>query len=412
MTKENSNLALAEQNRQDIEKLVKKQLTPTIINSIKTFEDIIPKYNNIFQREMELMRKPMQDIINSIEKTKLPIMQRTLESVQLTKQMQQLITQTVPTFDYIKSLNIMNNTTLKSLQSIQKLEMNYLKGINFNPLYNNISNLVVSYGKTLNNSFFKSIITKPIIEEYVSIHDKLISKLVDVNLEKLEGLSTFFTNYTKGLLDFKLDVVEEFIDIDMIEYRALLEYKEEVEINPYSKVSQVISPAYRNDINIEPTEVYKKSFFLEIQTKAKSIVKSVIDINKLSRLDGEPLIKPTVDAMEICVNLSDIIVDNENDFKKLIDWLYKLFWDNNQPIRNHTTNMEFNFINDLRRYFYHDLEHGDEKDIKKKMAKVKEFFETACGKKYPTCNEEWKKAQDHVYNLLEKILLKIKDSIN
>ena len=46
------------------------------------------------------------------------------------------------------------------------------------------------------------------------------------------------------------------------------------------------------------------------------------------------------------------------------------------------------------------------------MAKVVVFFETACGKKYPTCNEEWKKAQKHVYDLLEKILPEIKNSIS
>ncbi|MFV0274901.1 MAG: hypothetical protein ACK5HL_01510 [Bacilli bacterium] len=133
----------------------------------------------------------------------------------------------------------------------------------------------------------------------------------------------------------------------------------------------------------------------------KAIETSTLPIRRAQQLIAQSM--PTF--------LPDILVSNEDDFKKLIDWLYKLFWDNNQKIRSCVPNNEFSFINDLRKYYYHDLEHGDEKNIMKKMLKVKNFFEKACGIKYPTDSNEWKKSQEYVYELLEDILPKIKTSI-
>ena len=119
-------------------------------------------------------------------------------------------------------------------------------------------------------------------------------------------------------------------------------------------------------------------------------------------INQDYFVKPTISTMEIVCYLPDIIVDNEEDFKKLIDYLYKLFWET--KARNYAQKKDLDFINNIRRYYYHDLEHGKNSDIKRKFNDVKEFYKSALGKNFPETAKDWQIVQEYIYDLLIEFL--------
>lgn len=116
--------------------------------------------------------------------------------------------------------------------------------------------------------------------------------------------------------------------------------------------------------------------------------------------------------MEACFKLSDIVTDNENQFKELVNHLYKLFWENKEFIK-YNKNSELDFVNDLRKYFFHDLDYG--KNYKKKINRVGEIYKMTCGKRVPENSKDWQKVQSYVYELLiiflENISLSEQESV-
>ena len=58
----------------------------------------------------------------------------------------------------------------------------------------------------------------------------------------------------------------------------------------------------------------------------------------------------------------------------------------------------------LETIFFHDLDHGKEKDYKKKVNRVGEIYKNACGKRVPENSKDWQKIQIYIYDLLIKFL--------
>ena len=65
---------------------------------------------------------------------------------------------------------------------------------------------------------------------------------------------------------------------------------------------------------------------------------------------------------------------NEEEFKVFISNLYIIFYEgssNNKRIPEYADKREaIGYINKLRNFFYHDIEHGDEKRIEKKYMEI------------------------------------------
>ena len=204
-------------------------------------------------------------------------------------------------------------------------------------------------------------------------------------------------------MDFKISIVDEFSKIGIIEERALFK---PISSDLYKKLLQIFSIKYKKGYTKESRDLYEQSKLSTIQKKSKYITKTIISYNKNSYLvNQEHFIKPTNSVLEIMCSLSDIIVDNEDDFKKFIDYLYKLFWENN--VKNYAKNKELDFINNIRRYYYHDLEHGKNTDVKKKFKYVKDFYIESINKIIPKTAKDWQNIQEHIYDLLIEFLEKI-----
>ena len=211
-------------------------------------------------------------------------------------------------------------------------------------------------------------------------------------------ISNFISLYTENNLKYKYYVIDEFKKFGIIEERN---YQDKKEINAFKKILQVLSVTYRKDNKNSPHKIYNNSNTNIINQKAKKIVNLIIELNKKSKLINQiEVVKPTNSTMETLCVLPDIVVDNENDFKQLIDKLFKLLWVNNQKIRVYDKNKELSFINSLRTYYYHDIDHGKEKDIRKKFINVKNIYKKACGKVIIETSKDWQKLQIYVYDQL------------
>lgn len=313
--------------------------------------------------------------------------------------------------DHLISLNILNSESLESIKYIYFTESNNFSEHNLE-LYKNVIEIIKTYNNISEKSYFYYFNLKDIVEGYISLQENLATKLNRLKPSKIKDLSRFYTDYTSSIIKFFIEIGEGFKKIGIVEERAKDLESKEKDINIYRKLSQSLSPAYRNDITKSSKEIYEDSNVAKIKEKGESIVRDILDIEKLSRLDGEPIIKPTVDTMSICVVLPKLYVNTEEDFKTLIDWLYKIFWENKEKFKKYMQSVEeFEFINNLRRYYYHDLEHGDKKDYKKKYILVNEFFKESCGVKYPSNTKEWQESQQYIYNKLDSIIKKVKDSL-
>ena len=85
-----------------------------------------------------------------------------------------------------------------------------------------------------------------------------------------------------------------------------------------------------------------------------------------------------------------------------MEYLYKMFWET--KARGYALNKELDFINNIRNYFDHDLEHGKNSDIRAKFRFVGEFYKSAIGKKVPENAKDWQGVQEKVYDLLISFL--------
>lgn len=256
--------------------------------------------------------------------------------------------------------------------------------------------LLKKYNSVQFNDYFKYIPIYELINKYVKIISTLITNIPSDNIENYRYLLDYLNFFTDENIKYKISIINEFkkYDLEMIH-----DFDFE---NPFKKFLQVLSCAFRKDRNVNPKYIYEKSNSFNIQQKGKKICELILELNKKAELLNQKLlVKPTVSTMEACFKLTDIVTDNENQFKDLVNHLYKLFWENKE-FKKYAINGELDFVNDLRRYFFHDLDHGN--DYEKKVKRVGEIYKIACGKRVPENSKDWQKVQTYIYELLINFL--------
>lgn len=279
-----------------------------------------------------------------------------------------------------------------------------------NVAYKNMLNTLLKYSIDETNYYYARFMVKEILKRYYDISYKIILKMSYYNTEELFKMYEFINSYTEKNIDFKILIINEFKKFGIIEERSLFE---PTSYNLYKKLLQVLSVIYKKDHKKDSEELYKNSRLNNIQVKGKKIAKKIVELNHRSYLINEvPIVKPTITTMDIVCNLPDIIVDNEEDLKKIIDSLYKMFWEN--KIKDYSKNGELNFINNLRRYFFHDLEHDRKSKTIQKIKLVKNLYKSALGKSIPETAKDWQTIQEHIYDLLLDFLenIEIKELIS
>ncbi len=289
----------------------------------------------------------------------------------------------------------------EQLNSLNKLVCNTENTVD-NAIYNNLSNTLLKYNKIIEKNILYTCTISNFLQQYVDLSSRLILKYNKDKKENINSINSFINTYVNENLDYKYYIFKEFENIGLVEERIKLS---DYYVNSLKKILQIFSVTYRKDNESLPRALYDSSIIGSIQNKAKIIVKYIIDLNKKSLLINQVhVIKPTNTVMEIVCNLPDFIVDNEENFKELTSWLYKIFWDNNQKIREYALSEELDFVNSLRTYYYHDIDHGEKSKIRQKFRKVKNIFYDSCGKIIPENAKDWQKIQEAIYDRLISFL--------
>lgn len=268
--------------------------------------------------------------------------------------------------------------------------------------YKEMSSIITKCNKYIKN---KNIIEQTVIrdfaKQYINVSRKFIINKDIKNNKEIKDVYKYVNYYTKKNLEYKILITEGMSEFKYFEKLSKLNLESP---SIYKKLLQVLSIKYKKGYKKDTKELYENSKANQIQQKAKTIMENIIKLNKESYLiNQEHLIKPTNNILEAIFYLPDIVVDNEDDLKKVIDYLYKMFWENNE-IRKYSKNNELNIINDLRRYFYHDLEHGEEKSVKKKYINVKDIYNAGCGKTIPKTAKDWQNIQEYVYDKIQEFI--------
>lgn len=239
---------------------------------------------------------------------------------------------------------------------------------------------------------------------------EVLQKAVDQNevswrLGVLDAASKFVDRQIGWYLGFTDAIADEEITISE-------ENAPEAEPTALSLIPTHIG--YTRKIDKNPIEGLEKSVIVTITEKGKRIADNVLTINKL-RLDaGEDRIfglsETVVSGM---LNLSTAVCSTEEQFGRVIDVLYFVFYENLKHIKILIGNGDENKgdqmvrkegvyqcifdVKTIRSDLRHDLDHGNPKEVKKKLKSVGDCYKKYCANR-PLKPKDFKKLQERVYD--------------
>ena len=275
-------------------------------------------------------------------------------------------------------------------------------------IYNNMLNIINKYSSNYYEDFYSNIIISSTLQKYIELNYNIILKINNQNGEIIHNISDFINKYTDELINNKLYIVNKFEQSEIIEEGNI---DSNLKFNFYTKLLQVFSVMYRKNVNKDSFQLYEQSKIRILKEKADKISSKILDLNdKIFLINQVKFVNPTNGTMRTVYELPSTIVDNESDFKELVSSLYKLLWETNAR-KEYDKNDKLTFINDLRRYYFHDLEHGRNNDADKKTKRVKDFFTAAIGKCIPETAKEWQSCQEYIYDLIIDYLDNVEKSL-
>ena len=157
---------------------------------------------------------------------------------------------------------------------------------------------------------------------------------------------------------------------------------------------------------------------VKIADAALSLVRTRVRCNRRTQLAGwESPFKPTVDTELISAMLPQATVTDESKFHEFTDWLYKYIYESTGALKrllDHLAEEECQVaftVKLLHRYYFHELQHGNEREAKKKYRRIGEIFQESIGKSYPEGREDWQALQllllDDLNGMLSKWLSRL-----
>lgn len=195
-----------------------------------------------------------------------------------------------------------------------------------------------------------------------------------------------------------------------------LEEAEAIESNFFHTLNEHIGWAYRADRkNVEVHQIIKDSLPGRIQEAGFRLGKLIIDLNMLAEGEtGEDLFKPTNNNMKAMLILPMDIAEDERSFSCIVDYLYFLLYEGTSEakrllefVKPEHLDMLW-LLKHLRRAFCHDINHGKQSEIAKKLTETGSAFIRLIGLPWPQKSYHWKKAQLRLYEglvgMLENIM--------
>ena len=187
-----------------------------------------------------------------------------------------------------------------------------------------------------------------------------------------------------------------------------------------SMLPQYIAYTKRKNEDTTPKEALENSALVKITETGKNISEKIVLINKLCEDRGETRIFKYTDKTVIgMVDISTVVCSSSEQMGKIVDILYFIFYENleriklfigqgNKKLGDKKVKEEdiyqciFN-IKMIRSDLRHDLDHGDEKDIRKKLISIGDCYQHYC-KKRPIKVKDYKLLQLKLYDELIELL--------
>lgn len=123
----------------------------------------------------------------------------------------------------------------------------------------------------------------------------------------------------------------------------------------------------------------------------------------------EPVFKSTVDTEDASVRLTWTAATSQDLFKAVVEWLFKLIYESSGDLNRvdatfKSDDSAFADLRRLRHYYDHDLRHGSESAVRKKLAAVGDIFRSLAGTIDPQSQSDWLRAQISLVTRLAEVL--------
>lgn len=199
--------------------------------------------------------------------------------------------------------------------------------------------------------------------------------------------------------------------------------KIEEQNSPVALLPQYLGYANRENVSLTPEEAFEKSVLVEITEKGKRIIDNIVQLNDLRADNGQKgIFKYTGKVVKIATTMGSLVCTSEDDFGKMIDGVYMLFYENLEHIKtldsDNAVRTEEVYqcifrVKDMRTDMRHDYEHGKNGDINKKRKAIHECYKHYINRPvlqrqrdYVTLQkklyDELLTLEDHLFDLVER----------
>jgi excisionase family DNA binding protein len=170
---------------------------------------------------------------------------------------------------------------------------------------------------------------------------------------------------------------------------------------------------------LEPEQIdaeLEQTLALQISRTATRIIQARHACNQQWQLRGdEPIFKPTNNTEFVSGMLPQWVAADEAQFRQFIDWMFKYVYESSGELKRlkdrigiPPVTMTIKF---LRHFYFHDLEHGETKEIARKHKRVGDEFERLVGVATIQTPVQWQRAQLAILREVEKLLNDLNDHL-
>lgn len=188
------------------------------------------------------------------------------------------------------------------------------------------------------------------------------------------------------------------------------------ETNIYSSLNQHLAYLYDRNKSRDIYLAFADSLPAQINSLGGAIIEMVYLCNEFEKRGSrDEIFKPTNKSMRACCIITNLVADNEVTFADINDHLYFLLYEGSGGASRLTDKLSDDqleplwILKNLRRGFRHDLEHGEEREIKKKIIRVGDAYNELISKTVPEAPLDWKRAQHTLYKMLAEMLNRLRE---
>jgi hypothetical protein len=200
-----------------------------------------------------------------------------------------------------------------------------------------------------------------------------------------------------------------------------LEASEVPRVRPrlYGPLNQHLGFVYRVDLAVNVDPAVAAAIPTRICELGGVLVLLVTQINQRSRLAGKAQIfRVTTRCLWASSLIPSFVTGSEAAFGEIIDALYFLLYEGAGGTKNRLTDIVSDEmleplwrLKHLRLHYRHDIEHGNDRDIRKKYESIAAAFRALCGRDLPSRPGEWTIAQVALYAQLVSMLERIEETL-